>query len=262
VAWLSSAKFPLRLADKLLLVAGAWVVGVALIFFAAVPTVRDQVVTETRMTSWLTTETGSTTWFTTETRTTSATITTISSVTRVGTTTTYVPIVVWGVTTYSAKTVIYTYVVETTAIWTSLIKVTETRTKTTYSAETITERSWIQITTTSRVVEPPYLQTVLWIGVGIILFGLTYHRVNAYRTRLHIYYDILRYVSASPRIASHIMRRCNLETGKFNKYVNELQAKGFVNMVQRGDVKEYVATEKSLEYLRDEKLAKFIAELS
>jgi len=46
------------------------------------------------------------------------------------------------------------------------------------------------------------------------------------------------------------------------RYSNELLAKGFINVVHQHDTKAYTVTEKSFEYLRDEKLARFIAELS
>jgi len=178
---------------------------------------------------------------------------------------------------YALGTIYYTYYVPIAVTYASvsevkvthitLVKTTETQWKTTYSAVTFTQKSDILLTYTHRVFQPALItrtlfQTALWIAIGIVVLGLTYRRINGYRTRLHIYYEILKYVSESPRIASHIMRRCNLETGKFNKYIGELEAKGFVNIVQREDAKEYVGTDKSFEYLRDEKLARFIAELA
>jgi len=272
---LSEAKFPLRLADKLLLVTGACVLGVALTFFAVSPTSTEQVVTETLTTSRVITETRSATWSTTETKTSTVTSITVSLTTQMMTTystltQTVTSIYAWGTvynTYYVPIVVTYASVSEVKVTHTSLVRTTETQWKTTYSVMTSTQKSDIQSTYTHRVFQPALIartlfQTAIWIAIGMVVLGLTYRRINEYRTRLHIYYEILKYVSESPRIASHIMRRCNLETGKFNKYINELQTKGFVNLVQRDDAKQFVATEKSFEYLRDEKLARFIDELS
>ena len=263
MAELSSVKFPLRLGDKMLLVAGAWVLGVAFLFFAAAPPVREEVLTETRTTSWLTTETRSATQHIAETRTSTITVTTVSPTTRTITETIYIPVTVaFGVTQYTTVVLVRSLVSEVMVTHMSIMKVTVTRTETFHSTGTVTYKSPVQVTYTQRVFQAPGVQTILWIAIGVAVLGSTYRRINEYRTRLHIYYEILQYVARSPRIASHIMRKCNLETEKFNKYISQLQMRGFVNVVQRDDAKEYVATEKSFEYLRDEKLARFIAELT
>jgi predicted transcriptional regulator len=56
------------------------------------------------------------------------------------------------------------------------------------------------------------------------------------------------------------MRRCNLETRKFSKYISTLGERGFVERIH-GDGERYKVTEKAREYLRDEKLSAFINEL-
>jgi predicted transcriptional regulator len=94
----------------------------------------------------------------------------------------------------------------------------------------------------------------------MVVFGGAYIRVNAYRTRIHIYHEILQYVAESPRIPSHIMRRCNLETRKFGKYIGTLGEHGFVEKIH-GDGERYKVTDKALAYLKDEKLSSFIKEL-
>ena len=74
-------RLPLRLADKLLLVAGVWMLGVAVALFWTVPQVGEQVVTETQTTTRLTAETRSVTWAITETRTSTIRATTMSPTT-------------------------------------------------------------------------------------------------------------------------------------------------------------------------------------
>lgn len=267
---LRTLKVPLRQLDKLLLIAVIWILGAAVAFFWSAPPVREQVITETRTTSWLTTETRTAAWTTAETRISTTTVTTVSPTTRTITSYTTITQVVTSIAAFG--TIYYTYYIpvmvthvsvsQVSATRTHLVGTTVAHTETAYSTVTFLKSGHIEVVHTQRVLEPPLIQTAFWIAIGVVVLGLTYRRINEYRTRLHIYYEILRYVSQSPRIASHIMRRCNLETGKFNKYINELQFKGFVNIVQRGDTKEYAGTEKSFEYLRDEKLARFITELS
>ncbi len=101
---------------------------------------------------------------------------------------------------------------------------------------------------------------LILIVMSFVVFGGAYVRVHEYRTRLHIYYEILRYVAESPRIPSHIMRRCNLETRKFQKYIGTLGQRGFVSRIP-GDGERFTVTDKALDYLRDRKLSDFIKEL-
>ena len=101
---------------------------------------------------------------------------------------------------------------------------------------------------------------VVPILVSFVVFGGASMRVHAYRTRLHIYHEILQYVAESPRIPSHIMRRCNLETRKFTKYMSTLDERGFIQRI-RGDGEHYTATDKARDYLRDPKLSAFMKEL-
>jgi predicted transcriptional regulator len=101
---------------------------------------------------------------------------------------------------------------------------------------------------------------VLPILISLVVFGGASIRVHGYRTRLHIYHEILQYVAESPRIPSHIMRRCNLETRKFTKYMSTLDERGFIQRI-REDGDRYTATDKARDYLRDPKLSAFMKEL-
>jgi predicted transcriptional regulator len=101
------------------------------------------------------------------------------------------------------------------------------------------------------------LSGLVMLLTSIVVFGGAYVRINNYRTRVHIYYEILEYVAGSPRLATHIMRKCNLETGKFDKYIMKLMATGFVTTVNE----TYAATDKTFDYLRDRKIASFLREL-
>lgn len=83
-------------------------------------------------------------------------------------------------------------------------------------------------------------------------------KINNYRTRVHIYFEILEYVATAPRLPTHIMRKCNLETGKFNKYVQTLTEAGLITTVSH----KYLATIKANEYLKDRKISEFLKELS
>jgi len=106
-----------------------------------------------------------------------------------------------------------------------------------------------------------YSDNLVWLAIGIVLPILAYHRINAYRTRLHIYYEILSYTAYSPRLPSHVMRACNLETGKFVRYVQTLKEKGFVDEIPQDGGKLYRTSRKGLDLIRDEKLAQFVREL-
>jgi predicted transcriptional regulator len=99
------------------------------------------------------------------------------------------------------------------------------------------------------------------VVVTVLLFFLAYHRINAYRTRLHIYYEILRYTSSSSRLSSHIMRACNLETKKFENYIETLRQKGFVEEVRQDGGKLYRASPKGASIIRNMDLKRFIEEL-
>jgi predicted transcriptional regulator len=101
---------------------------------------------------------------------------------------------------------------------------------------------------------------LILLTVSIVVFGAAFVRIHDYRTRIHIYHEIIQYVAQSPRIPSHIMRKCNLETGKFQKYISILGDRGFVQKVP-ADGDHYRATDKAIDYLRDRKLSEFLSEL-
>jgi len=113
----------------------------------------------------------------------------------------------------------------------------------------------------SSAVVRSYGENLVWVALGVALPVLTYHRINGYRTRLHIYYEILNYTAYASRLPSHIMRACNLETGKFEKYVRTLSEKGFIDEVNEEGAKLYRASQKGRELIRNEKLAGFVKEL-
>jgi len=106
-----------------------------------------------------------------------------------------------------------------------------------------------------------YEENLVWIALVIGLPVLTYHRINGYRTRLHIYYEILSYTAYASRLPSHIMRACNLETGKFEKYIKTLSEKGFIDEVNEDGARFYRASQEGRELIRDENLARFVKEL-
>jgi len=141
------------------------------------------------------------------------------------------------------------------------------------TATTTKHESILQVTslteTMSRTRTIPYSSAVLksyeenlvWVALAVGLPILTYHRINGYRTRLHIYYEILNYTAYASRLPSHIMRACNLETGKFEKYVKTLSEKGFIDEVNEDGARLYRASQKGRELIRDENLARFVKEL-
>jgi predicted transcriptional regulator len=57
------------------------------------------------------------------------------------------------------------------------------------------------------------------------------------------------------------MRACNLETGKFEKYMQTLMEKGFVMEVLQNGGRMYRASWRGLDIVRNEKLAEFVSEL-
>jgi predicted transcriptional regulator len=145
-----------------------------------------------------------------------------------------------------------------------------------YSAPSTTTSNMttVTISNTTVTVQPPiaypynpypYTATAPYAGlilltVSIVVFGAAFVRIHDYRTRIHIYHEIIQYVAQSPRIPSHIMRKCNLETGKFQKYISILGDRGFVQKVP-ADGDHYRATDKAIDYLRDRKLSEFLSEL-
>ena len=159
-----------------------------------------------------------------------------------------------------------------TQLQTTTIQRTSTRGQL-QTATTTKHESVLQVTslteTTSQTRTIPYSSAVLrsyeenlvLVALAIVLPVLTYHRINGYRTRLHIYYEILNYTAYDSRLPSHIMRACNLETGKFEKYVKTLSEKGFIDEVNEEGTKLYRASQKGRELVRDEKLSRFVKEL-
>jgi predicted transcriptional regulator len=157
----------------------------------------------------------------------------------------------------------------------------ETFSSLSYSAPSTTISNMVTVTisnttvTVQPIVYPEYLPVqypfqpprssasyagLILLTVSIVVFGQAFVRIHDYRTRIHIYHEIIQYVAESPRIPSHIMRKCNLETGKFQKYISVLGDRGFVQKVP-ADGDHYMVTTKALDYLRDRKLSEFLSEL-
>ena len=113
----------------------------------------------------------------------------------------------------------------------------------------------------SSAIVSSYKQYFTWIIAVLVFPFLAYHRINAYRTRLHIYYEILHYASGSPKLPSHIMRACNLETRKFESYVETLREKGYVDEISKDGGRLYRTSDRGWNLIRDEKLTEFIREL-
>lgn len=147
-----------------------------------------------------------------------------------------------------------------------------TTTKVEFSTETsmffqyqnvVTTRVWGDFRDIGRGSTLPYFWARLagWLMVGLIFPLLAYRRINAYRTRHHIYLEILSYTSSGTRLSSHIMRKCNLETGKFEKYMRTLTEKGFLDQIDHDGRKQYHTSLKGLDMIRDKKLTQFMNEL-
>lgn len=140
--------------------------------------------------------------------------------------------------------------------------VTETRHTVAQGVSTLVERTmWTKTSFDPSAIVRWYMGNVAWFSIAIVLPILAYHRINAYRTRLHIYYEILNYTSYSSRLPSHIMRACNLETRKFERYITTLVEKGFVNEIPQDGGRLYRTSNKGFDLIRDEKLVQFVREL-
>lgn len=113
----------------------------------------------------------------------------------------------------------------------------------------------------SSVLVRSYGNSLAWLSIGIILPIVAYHRINAYRTLLHIYYEILRYAAYSSRLPSHVMRACNLETRKFESYIQTLTQKELMEEIRYDGNKLYRTSRKGLDLIQDEKVALFVKEL-
>jgi len=164
-----------------------------------------------------------------------------------------------------------------TQLWQTRIQTAEFKqTRTVEGRQTLTIAQYSVIHHTSLAIETvgtaataPYFTAVVrsyrenlaWLTIGVVLPILAYHRINAYRSRLHIYYEIMSYAAYSSRLPSHIMRACNLETRKFQRYIQTLAEKGFMEEVHQNGGKLYRTSRKGLDLIREEKLAQFVREL-
>jgi len=109
-----------------------------------------------------------------------------------------------------------------------------------------------------------YMQNMSWVLASLVFAVLAYHRVHDYRSRHNIYYQMLRYLADDPRrpkLPSHIMRACNLETGKFKRYASALVEKGLVDEVAHDGGYAYRITPKSSQYVLDPALREFLDQL-
>jgi len=161
----------------------------------------------------------------------------------------------WTVSLFTTTRTVAYYV--TTEYYTSITK-HESILHVTSFTETMSRTRTIPY---SSAVLRSYGENLVLVALAIGLPVLTYHRINGYRTRLHIYYEILNYTAYASRLPSHIMRACNLETGKFEKYIKTLSEKGFIDEVNEDGARLYRASQKGRELIRDENLATFVKEL-
>jgi predicted transcriptional regulator len=152
-------------------------------------------------------------------------------------------------------------------------------TRTAYSTSTLTLRSPVESVRTLTTEEtslstktlPPialvtqvYVQNMSWVLATLVFALLAYHRVHDYRTRHNIYYQMLRYLANDPqrpKLPTHIMRACNLETGKFKLYTSSLVEKGLVDEVAYDGGYAYRITPKSSRYVLDPALREFLDQL-
>jgi len=176
------------------------------------------------------------------------------------------PLQIYGVTTVIPvqiqQTQVQSIVLHQTRTAVGQQTITEMRHTTAQGVSTAVERTlWTKTSFDPSAIVRWYMGNVAWFSIAIALPILAYHRINAYRTRLHIYYEILNYASYSSRLPSHIMRACNLETRKFEKYIQTLKEKGFVDEIPQDGGTIYRASRKGLELIRDEKLTQFVREL-
>jgi len=266
--------FPLRAEHKLLVSFAVFSVVLAvLVSLASAPQQLTTVETQslTRVSSYFVTSTRL------ETRTVTTSYTYTYATTSIYTTT-------YTITSYVTYTTFYSLGFGTWATTVIPVQVQQTQvqsivlqqTRTMVGQQTITEMQHTvaqgvstiaeRTTLTKTFFDPSavvrwYTGNIAWLGIAIVLPILAYHRINAYRTRLHIYYEILDYASYSSRLPSHIMRACNLETRKFEKYIKMLKEKGFVEEIPQDGGKLYRASRKGLDLVRNEKLTQFVREL-
>jgi len=160
------------------------------------------------------------------------------------------------------QTQVYSMVLHQTRTIVGQQTITETRHTVAQGVSTVVERMmWTKTLLDPSAIVRWYMGNVAWFSIAIVLSILAYHRINAYRTRLHIYYEILNYTSYSSRLPSHIMRACNLETRKFQRYIKTLKEKGFVEEIPQDGGKLYRTSRKGLDLARNEKLTQFVKEL-
>jgi len=106
-----------------------------------------------------------------------------------------------------------------------------------------------------------FSDNMLWLIIGAIIPIVAYHRINAYRTRVHIYYVILRYAANTPRSSTHIMRGCNLETRMCRKYIQNLKESGFLEEIRQDGSRMFRASSKGQKLLRNEELRLLLEQL-
>ena len=273
-----SLHFPLRHEHKLLMCVVVFSVVLAVgIPLASAPQKLTTVETQatTRMNPYLVTtvcyETRTVTSVYTYTYSTTSLYTTTLSVTMYITTVVYpqypprygeVPAVTTVIPVQVQQTQVQSIILQQTRTVDGQQTITELRHSIVQKVSTAVET--IMRTTTlpySSAVIRSYSENFAWLAIAIILPILAYHRINAYRTRLHIYYEILNYTSYAPRLSSHIMRACNLETRKFERYIQTLAKKGFIEEIGQDGGKLYRTSRRGLDLIRDEKLTLFVKEL-
>lgn len=199
------------------------------------------------------------------------TFTTTSRYTTTETVIVYIPTIVGGGGGYYYGEVTTIWVpvqVEETHILSAVVRQTSTLeqrhifTETQYSVtHGISTAEKTETVPLSSAIVSSYKDYLTWIILVLIFPFLAYHRINAYRTRLHIYYEILHYASGSPKLPSHIMRACNLETRKFESYVRTLREKGYVDEIREDGGRLYRTSDRGWNMIRDEKLTEFMREL-
>lgn len=272
--------FPLRPDQKILI--GLALLSVALaIGMPAALTPQDPTAVETSTTTHV--ESSLTTFFRYETKTVATTCTytygATSLLTMTYTMTYYVTTVIYTTAFYGpfvtgiyGHTIVIPIPIERTQTTPTTVQrtttesgqriITETKESVSYKVTTVAETTMHTKTLPYHsAILRTYSQNLAWLLMAAILPVLAYHRISAYRTRLHIYYEILDYTSYSSRMPSHIMRACNLETTKFEKYIETLVEKGFIDEIRRDEGRQYRASRKGLDLIRDEKLSQFVREL-
>lgn len=70
------------------------------------------------------------------------------------------------------------------------------------------------------------------------------------RSRLHVYYEVLKALSKEPMRITHIMRACNLDTRLCKHVVDLLAERGLIVFRYNNGAKLYYITERGLEFIK------------